>query len=125
MSNANIGEFAIELLQMCAGGQVREAYDKHVDARFRHHNPYFRSDRASLMEAMADSATRDPSKSFRVMKVMPAGDTVALLSRLEREQGRLVYAVVHILRFEGDRIVEMWDLAQPVPDDSPNELGMF
>ena len=28
-------------------------------------------------------------------------------------------------RFQGDRIVELWDLGQPVPEKSPNENGMF
>jgi hypothetical protein len=32
---------------------------------------------------------------------------------------------VHILRFERGRIVEMWDLGQEIPEDSPNALGMF
>ena len=35
------------------------------------------------------------------------------------------FAVVHIFRFDGDRIVELWDLAQEVPDHSPNANGMF
>jgi hypothetical protein len=32
---------------------------------------------------------------------------------------------VHILRFENSRIAEMWDIAQEIPPDSPNALGMF
>jgi len=32
---------------------------------------------------------------------------------------------VHIFRFEGERIAELWDLGQPVPDGSPNEDGML
>ena len=34
-------------------------------------------------------------------------------------------AVVHVFRFEGDRIAEFWDIGQPVPKDSPNANGMF
>jgi predicted SnoaL-like aldol condensation-catalyzing enzyme len=34
-------------------------------------------------------------------------------------------AVVHILRFEGGKIVEMWDVGQEIPKDSPNALGVF
>jgi len=34
-------------------------------------------------------------------------------------------AAVHIVRFDGDRIVEMWDVGQQVPAESPNENGMF
>jgi predicted SnoaL-like aldol condensation-catalyzing enzyme len=32
---------------------------------------------------------------------------------------------VHIFRFRGDKIVELWDLGQEVPESSPNENGMF
>ena len=35
------------------------------------------------------------------------------------------YAVVHILRFDGAKIAEMWDIGQEIPKDSPNALGMF
>ena len=34
-------------------------------------------------------------------------------------------AVVHIFRFEGGRIAELWDLGMPIPEDSVNENGMF
>jgi hypothetical protein len=34
-------------------------------------------------------------------------------------------AIAHILRFEGDRIAEMWDIGQAQPDPMANELGMF
>jgi len=50
---------------------------------------------------------------------------VAVLSHLRREQADIDIAVVHILRFSGGRIVEMWDVGQVVPKDSPNALGMF
>jgi predicted SnoaL-like aldol condensation-catalyzing enzyme len=33
--------------------------------------------------------------------------------------------VVHIFRFENGRIVELWDVGQPVMDEGPNELDMF
>ncbi len=35
------------------------------------------------------------------------------------------FALVHIFRFKEDRVAELWDIAQPVPADSPNEHGMF
>lgn len=125
MATPGIKEAAIEFLGMCAAGEVRAAYARHVANDFRHHNPHFRSDRASLLEAMEQSAAEEPNKSFVVKQAIASGDTVAVLSHLQRAQGELDYAVVHILRFEDGKIVEMWDLGQEVPGDSPNELGMF
>jgi predicted SnoaL-like aldol condensation-catalyzing enzyme len=34
-------------------------------------------------------------------------------------------ALVHIFRFHGGEILELWDIAQAVPKDCPNENGMF
>ena len=118
-------DIATEFLELCAGGRVREAYEKHVAADFRHHNAWFPGDRQSLLDGMEQSAQAEPNKSFTVMQAIESGDRVALLSRLRRERADVEMAVVHILRFEGDRIVEMWDVGQEIPKDSPNALGMF
>jgi predicted SnoaL-like aldol condensation-catalyzing enzyme len=32
--------------------------------------------------------------------------------------------LVHIFRFDGGLIAELWDIGQPVPEDSPNERGL-
>lgn len=39
--------------------------------------------------------------------------------------GDLGFAVIHIFRFENSRIVELWDLGQPLPEETPNQYGMF
>ncbi|MBA4388632.1 MAG: polyketide cyclase [Verrucomicrobia bacterium] len=117
-------EAAAGFLRMVALGEVRAAYDKFVGDHFRHHNPYFQSDRQSLLLAMQQSAEREPNKSFVVQRIVASGDHVVVHSRLTRQDGS-EYAVVHICRFEHGKIVELWDLAQAVPGDSPNELGMF
>jgi hypothetical protein len=56
---------------------------------------------------------------------VPAGDRVAVLSHLKRAEGATEYAVVHIARFEGGKIAELWDPGQEMPGDSPNAPGMF
>ena len=47
----NNKESAISFLRLASSGNVREAYEKYVHPDFRHHNPYFPSDRASLLAA--------------------------------------------------------------------------
>lgn len=124
MSSRN-SEVAVEFLTMAAAGDVREAYARHVADSFTHHNAYFPGDRQSLLEAMEQSAASEPNKSFTVKRVVDGGDSIAVLSHLVRAEAGQEYAVVHILRFERGKIVEMWDLGQEIPGDSPNELGMF
>ena len=122
MDNAGI---ATTFLRMCARGEVREAYDRYVSPDFVHHNAWFPGDRESLLRAMEESAVAEPNKSFEVKQVIDGGDRVAVLSHLRRADADLEYAVVHIARFADGRIVELWDLGQEVPKDSPNTLGMF
>jgi predicted SnoaL-like aldol condensation-catalyzing enzyme len=118
-------DIATAFLEMCARGDVREAYDRHVSPEFVHHNAWFPGDRASLLQAMEESAAAEPNKSFEVKRVVDGGDTVAVLSHLTRAGAGLEYAVVHIARFADGKIVELWDLGQEIPKDSPNALGMF
>ena len=53
------------------------------------------------------------------------GDLVAVHSRVRQNPDDRGAALVHIFRFHGDRVIELWDIGQPVPEDSPNENGMF
>ncbi|HUH55808.1 MAG TPA: ester cyclase [Rhodanobacter sp.] len=122
---ASKADIATEFLSLCASGKVREAYDRHVAENFRHHNAYFPGDRDSLLTAMEQSAQSEPNKSFTVRQTIESADRVAVMSHLRRAHVDLEYAVVHILRFEEGRIAEMWDVAQEIPRDSPNQLGMF
>jgi predicted SnoaL-like aldol condensation-catalyzing enzyme len=50
---------------------------------------------------------------------------VAVHSRVRQTPGDPGGAVVHLFRFEGDRIAELWDIGQPVPAESVNDNGMF
>ena len=122
MGNAAI---ATEFLRMCARGDVREAYERFVAPGFVHHNAWFLGDRQSLLAAMEQSAATEPNKSFEPRQVVDGGDRVAVLSHLRRAGGQTEMAVVHIVRFEDGKIVELWDLGQEIPKDSPNTRGMF
>ena len=118
-------DIATSFLRMCARGEVRDAYDRYVSQDFVHHNAWFAGDRESLLRAMEESAAKEPNKSFEVRQVIDGGDKVAVLSHLKRADAGLGYAVVHIARIVDGKIVELWDLGQEIPKDSPNELGMF
>ncbi|MBN8481834.1 MAG: nuclear transport factor 2 family protein [Xanthomonadales bacterium] len=125
MTKTDLTTIATGFLSMCAAGDVRAAYARHVADGFVHHNPWFPADRESLLVAMEESAAQEPNKAFTVKQAVASGDRVATLSHVERAGSAKAYAAVHILRFEGDRIVELWDIAQEIPVDSPNALGMF
>jgi predicted SnoaL-like aldol condensation-catalyzing enzyme len=116
---------AIEFLTMVAIGRIREAYDKHIAASFRHHNAWFPGDRQSLLEGMEANQRDNPGKALEVRQVVEEGETVAVFSHMKPNPAHTGVALVHIFRFEGDKIVELWDVGQAVPEDCPNENGMF
>jgi predicted SnoaL-like aldol condensation-catalyzing enzyme len=116
---------AIEFLKLAASGQVRDAYARHVAKDFRHHNPFFRGDATSLMTAMEQNAREHPAKRLDVLNALEDADLVAVHARVQHGPDEIGYAVFHLFRFVGDRIVELWDVGQEVPASTVNENGMF
>jgi predicted SnoaL-like aldol condensation-catalyzing enzyme len=119
-------EAAKSFLKMAGLGKVQEAYDQYVAPSFIHHNQYFKGDRQSLLTAMQEASKTTPNKSIEIKHVYEEGDTVITHSLVTRQDAKApAVAVVHIFRFEQDRVVELWDVGQPISKDSPNENGPF
>lgn len=118
-------DVATDFLKLAASGRAREAFDRYAAPGFRHHNPWFPGDGASLMNAMDENARENPDKELTIHRVVDGGDEVATYSHVRHNKSEKGAAVVHFFRFEGDRIIELWDVGQEVPPQSPNENGMF
>jgi predicted SnoaL-like aldol condensation-catalyzing enzyme len=116
---------AITFLKLASGGKVREAYSQFVGAGFRHHNPFFEGSAESLMAGMEENARQNPGKVVEVKRVIAEGEFVVTHSHVKQKPDDGGAAVVHIFRFENGKIAELWDLGQPVPQESPNQYGMF
>jgi predicted SnoaL-like aldol condensation-catalyzing enzyme len=116
---------AVTFLKLGSSGKVNEAYAKYTDIRFVHHNPYFEGSAPSLAAGMAENYRQFPEKVLEVKQVIAEGDLVVVHSHVRLKPGDLGVALVHILRFADGRIVELWDVGQPVPEESPNQYGMF
>lgn len=123
--NTRLKEKALSFLHLVTSGDVRQAFEQYVAEGFRHHNAYFPGDAKSLMIAMEENAAKYPLKVYEAKRAIEEGDEVAVHGRVQLTPGELEVAVVHIFRFENDRIVELWDVGQPIPIDCPNENGMF
>lgn len=124
MTNRN-KEAAISFLQMASSGAVREAYARYVGSGFRHHNPYFEGSAEILATAMEENARANPNKTLDIKRAVAEGDLVAVHSHVRQTPSDRGAAVVHVFRFEEGRIVELWDVGQAVPEQSPNQYGMF
>jgi predicted SnoaL-like aldol condensation-catalyzing enzyme len=118
-------ETAVDFLQLVISGSIDEAYNNYVNMHGRHHNMYNAADFASLKQGMIENHAQFPSKRIMVKNVIGEGALVAIHSNVILTPGEPGIAVVHIFRFENGKIVEMWDICQPVPLESPNRLGAF
>lgn len=116
----------MSFLQLAGTGRVDEAYERFIAPEFIHHNQHFPGDRESLKAAMAAAHRHSPNKAVEVRRIFEDGDFVITLSNVVGS-GPVAssVAVVHIFRFEGDRVVELWDLGQALDPDSPNRNGAF
>jgi predicted SnoaL-like aldol condensation-catalyzing enzyme len=116
-------EIAKSFLKLVGFGQVQEAFQKLVSENFIHHNQYFKGDRESLIIALEEAHKTEPNTFLDIKNCYEDGEIIITHSHVGKED--LSVAVVHIFRFENDKIVELWDLGQVIEKDSPNKYGAF
>ena len=119
-------ERAASFLRLAGKGEVARAFAELVAPSFIHHNPYFKGDRQSLMSAMEEAHAKAPNRAIEIKATIEEGDRVVTHSLVIRQDPDAdPIAVVHIFRFEGGKIAELWDVGQLLPKGSPNENGPF
>ena len=118
-------DIATAFLQACASGNARGAFVAHATTDFVHHNPHYEGDAMSIALGMEENHKKCPDSVFTVQRALEDGEFVAVHSGMQMRPGDRGVAVVHLLRFTGDRIAEMWDVAQEVPERCVNRNGMF
>ncbi|MEK7672779.1 MAG: nuclear transport factor 2 family protein [Patescibacteria group bacterium] len=121
----NNKESAQDFLQLVVAGKVDEAYEKYVDFGGKHHNIHTPASFADLQKAMKESEVNFPNKQFTIKHILEDGDLVAVHSHLVLKTAELELTTIHMMRFADDKIVEMWDIGQQIPEDCPNQDGAF
>lgn len=116
---------ATDFLRLAASGSVKEAYQQYVAQDFKHHNPYYKGDRESLMKGMEENSKTNPNKEFKTFLALEDGDIVATHSRVMQQSAESPISVVHIFRFKDKKITELWDIIMPQPKEMVNENGLF
>jgi predicted SnoaL-like aldol condensation-catalyzing enzyme len=118
-------EIAKTFLRFAATGKVREAYESFVAPGFRHHNPYFPAGAPSLRKGMEEAHAQFPQTAIEIQRALEEGNLVAVHSKVKHEPAGRDIAAVHIFRFKGTLIVELWDIGMEAPPESPNQHGLF
>lgn len=124
----NITAIATDFLHLAGSGQAAAAFNRYVADGFKHHNPWFAAGSETLCAAMLEASTQCPEKTLIVKNTITDHDAqmVVVHSHVIPIPGTPGAAVVHIFRFDGDKIVELWDVGQAIdPDCTANCDGMF
>jgi predicted SnoaL-like aldol condensation-catalyzing enzyme len=94
------------------------------------HNPFIKGNMETIADAQMSASKGMPTQDveFSVKHVLSDGDIVAahtelLFNKSKPSEGGL--RQVHLFRFEGDSIVEYWDITQTITKDMPNAAGAF
>jgi len=124
MSEVDRRIIALEFLRLAREGE-RPAAERLLAPGGRHHNPYFAAGMPALLDAIEAAAKASPDRITDVKHVVAEGDYVVVHSHVRQSPAVPGAAVVHLFRFDGDRIAELWDVGQPIPNENVNADGMF
>jgi predicted SnoaL-like aldol condensation-catalyzing enzyme len=105
--------------------KVREAFETWVDPHYIQHNPLAQTGREPAIEFLEPFFAQHPGISYSIKRIIADGNLVAVHSHGRFAADDRGVAVVDILRVEGCKVVEHWDVIQPVPEKSANSNGMF
>jgi predicted SnoaL-like aldol condensation-catalyzing enzyme len=102
-----------------------QAAERYLGARYTQHNPTAPDGAAVFPDLIGGLFAQAPEASFHLKRAIAEDDLVVLHYNLTFLPDDLGQAVVDIFRVEDGRIVEHWDVMQPVPAESANSNGMF
>lgn len=103
---------------------VRAAFETHVADAYIQHNPGIADGRDAAIEALTPMFSREDA-SFDVKRIVVDGDIAVIHLHGRGDAATPGAAVADIYRLEGGKIVEHWDVIQPISDQTVNPHPYF
>lgn len=105
--------------------RVADAVAKYIGPTYKQHNPTIGDGPEAALKSLSEVIDGFPQARAEFKRVIVEGDMVVIHSHGIPTPGDRGFAVVDIFRFEGGKIVEHWDVIQPVSETSKNANSMF
>lgn len=102
-----------------------DAAAKHFGPKYIQHNPTAPDGIEGFKAFIAFRKEKFPNARSEIKRAFAEGDYVILHVHGVREPGERGVAIVDIFRLENGKIVEHWDVVQPIPEKPANSNGMF
>ena len=103
---------------------VRGAFERWVSPHYVQHNPGIADGRDSAIAALEPLFSR-PGSAFEVKRIIVDGDLAVIHLRGRTGPDGLGGAVADIFRLKDGKIVEHWDVLQPIAADTINPHPYF
>ena len=102
-----------------------EAASKYLGPRYTQHNPAAADGPEGLKAYIAFLKEKFPNNHSEIKHIFADGDYVIVHDHAVREPGTRGNAIVNIYKLENGKVVEHWDVIQPIPEKAANDNGMF
>jgi predicted SnoaL-like aldol condensation-catalyzing enzyme len=98
---------------------------QYFGSHYTQHNPTAADGPEGFKRFVEFLKEKFPNAHSDIKQVFADGDYVILHVHVVREPGARGSAIVDIFKLENGKIVEHWDVIQPIPEQSANSNGMF
>jgi len=102
-----------------------DAAAKFLGSRYTQHNPVAADGPEGFKAFIAFLKDKFPNNRSEIKRIFADGDYVIVHVHAVREPGTRGNAIIDIFKLENGKVVEHWDVIQPIPEKAANNNGMF
>jgi predicted SnoaL-like aldol condensation-catalyzing enzyme len=98
---------------------------KYLGSKYIQHNPNAADGPDGLKGFIGFLKDKFPNNRSEIKRIFADGDYVIVHVHAVREPGTRGNAIIDIFKLENGKVVEHWDVVQPIPEKAANDNGMF